>query len=343
MRNLILAGLLVFGAGAASAQQMRAVAVSPDGGTVLAAGDNRVLYTIDAGTLAVTDRRYVPGQVRSLEYSADGRMVFVRTDDRVFSAHAASSFKTRYTIEEIFAVAYAPAADRLALLENSFRGGALNVVVASTGEVLRRIEFPEIDTEILALSPDGTRALILTGSTRSDSEPNENPSTEMKGYERYLFRQQNDGYVSTVVSVNLEDGSWETAETFYRVNFPGEVRMLDGKLAIMNGTGDSALLSADGGAELLDLGSGYVASGRIANDGRSLTLTGGTEIRVHAFDGAAAGEVTREMDATRLPGPAERVTEMDEAADGTLYMVTSAYRIWKLAPGATEVEVQPVY
>ncbi len=343
MRKLLVAAAILVTASAAVAQQMPAVAVSPDGATVLAAGDNRVLYTLDAETLSVTARRYIPGLVRWMDYSADGRNVFIRTDDRTFTARAANSFKTRYRFEDIFAVSYAPAADRIALLENGYKAGVLHILVASTGEVLRRLEFPDIDTEIVALSEDGERVLILTGSERSDDEPNESPSSDLKGYDRYLFRQKNDGYVSTVVSVNVGDGSWATAPTYYRVSFPSQVRMIGDKMMILKGTSDSAFVSADGTTELMDLGSGYMAEGRVNDDGATLTLTGGTEIKLHPLAGTAAGEMTFEVDAGRIDGPGERVTAMDEAADGAVYMVTSAYRIWKLVPGADAVKGGPVF
>lgn len=343
--KVVLAVSLVLGiCTSATAQVMPAVAVSPDGTTVLAAGDNRVVYTLNAETLAVDGRRYVAGLVRWLDYSADGRLIFVRTDNNIFTARAARSFKTAYAVEDISAVSYAPQADRIALLESNYDGGVLHVLVASTGEMVNRVEFPEIRTNYVALADDGASALLLTQSDRSDDEPKENPASELKGYDRYLFRQQNDGYTSQVVSVSVESGEWTLSDTFYRVSFPGQVRMLDGRMAIINGPGDSALVSADGSTDLLNLGSGYIAFGRISDAGSDVVLTGGTDIAVHSLDGAVAAETaSHELETARLDGPAERVTAIDEAADGTLYMVTSGYRIWKVAPGALEADTKPVY
>lgn len=343
MRKILLSGVFSFLAGAATAQVMPAVAVSPDGATVIAAGDNRVVYSLNAETLEVEGRRYVPGLVRWLDFSADGKMVFLRTDNRVFTARASNSFKTLYSVDDIYAVSYAPDADRIALLESNYDGGVLHVLVASTGDTVNRIEFPKIKTEHVALSPDGQSAILLTQSSKSDDEPSESPGSDLKGYDRYLFRQQHDGYVSQVVDVSIGSGEWTASETWYRVSFPGQVRYLDGRMAVVNGTGDTALVSADGTVDLINLGSGYVAAARISDDGASIVLTGGPEIGLHPLANHASGEAEQKLDAGRLDGPAERVTAMDEAADGSLYMVTSGYRLWKLAPGAVEVQAKPVY
>ena len=101
MRLMFWVMAAIFVGSAVSAQQMTAVAVSPDGATVLAAGDNRVLYTLDGATLEVTDRKYIPQQVKEIHYSRDGRRIFLRMDNRLFRAHAAGSFKMLFEVENI--------------------------------------------------------------------------------------------------------------------------------------------------------------------------------------------------------------------------------------------------
>jgi len=343
MRNLLIAMCSIWLAGAVSAQEMTAVAVSPDGATILAAGDNRAVYTLDATSLEVTRRRYIAGQVEWMDYSADGKLIFVRTDDEVFTARAARSFKTIYDVEDIDEVAYAPQVDRILLLESSYKGGVLHLLVASTGEELQRIEFPDLDTEMVALSPDASHALILTSSDSTDDEPKESTPSDLKGYDRYLHRQQNDGYVSTVVSVSLADGAWTTGTTVFRVSFPTHVRMRKDRRAVLGGVGNSAVLSRDGTTDLMNLGDSYIAFGRISDDGATMVTTSGRDIAFHPLNGTATGEATLELEAPKMAGPSERVTAMDEAADGTIYMVTSGYRIWKIAPGAAEVDARAVF
>ncbi len=327
----------------AAGQEIRALAVSPDGSTVMAAGGNRTLYTIDAATMDVTDRRYIPEMVTWLDYSPDGRLLYMLTDEDVLSAHSGGSMKTMFTIEDVDVVSFVPEAGRIAVMENRYDGGIVRLLDAASGEVLTRVELPDLRTSLIALAEDGGSAIILTSSESSDSEAKESTPSDMKGYERYLHRQMHDGYVSTVVALNLEDGSFESAETFYRASGgPDAVTMLDGRMLVLNNTSDSALVSADGAAELVNLGSDYVAFSALAADRASVVLSGGSKVGMFPLTGAEAGPAARSLDAGRMPGPSERASALDEAADGTIWIGTSAYRLWKIAPGAPEVEIAPI-
>ena len=97
MRLPFLAGAFVAFASIVQAQEINSLAISPDGATLLAAGDNRTLYTVDAASLAVTDRKYFPEQIRWVAYSEDGKSVFLRSQERTFSARNATNFKERFS------------------------------------------------------------------------------------------------------------------------------------------------------------------------------------------------------------------------------------------------------
>ena len=205
MRMTVLAGLLAAAvAQPAAAQEMTALAISPDGTTLIAAGDNRVVYTLDAATLTVSDRRYIPEQVRWAAYSTDGQAIFLRTQDRSFLAVEAGSFVKRFGADDIVSVAYAPGAGRLLLLENNYKGGILYMVAATSGKKMYALEMPELRTDDAAISADGSRALLLTNSETSDAEEKAQPGSDLKGHAKYTFRQQNDGYISKIVSVDLK-------------------------------------------------------------------------------------------------------------------------------------------
>jgi hypothetical protein len=334
---------LALTAGAANAQQITAVAVSPDGATLLVAGANRVIYTVDPATLAVTDRRYEPGRVKWMEFSGDGSSIYVLTDDARFAAYAVGSFKQGFTAEGVDAVSYSRTANRLALLENKYDGGILRILQATNGKEMAKIIFPEIDTELVALSDDGKTALILTDGDQTDAEPKANPPSDVKDHDKYLFRQQNDGYMSQVLTVNLQSGEFSAAPTYYRVSFPEQVRMQGDAMAIINDRGDSALVQADGNATLLNLGKDFVSMAWLADDGASMMLNSGDDVAIVPLTEGAVGAPTREFEVGRVQGPTERVSAVDQAGDGTLYMGTTAYRLWKLTPDGAEIEVAPVF
>ncbi len=344
MRILTVAfGAALAWAGPVPAQMITAVSHSPAGDALLVAGDNRVLYTLDPATLQVTDRLHVPGLIRWLGHSADGQTLFLRTDDRVFEARSAGSFKLRYKVEDIAEVAHARDANRIALMENGYKGGVVHLLQAENGKAMIRVELPDIKTDVIALDPGGRRALILTKSAKSEAEPKETPPGDLRGHAKYVFQQEKDGYVSTVVDLDLQSGDFKTADTFYRVSFPAQITMIGDRALVVKSRHDSAWIGPDGSAQLIDMGEDYVASARISADGETVMLMSGTEVAFHALGGAAAGALLREARADKIAGPAERVTAFDEAADGTVYFGTSAYRLWKIAPGATEIEAVAVY
>lgn len=345
MGRAIVCGLwlAVFGQ-AAQAQEITALAISPDGATLLAAGDNRVIYTLDATALTVSDRRYEPEQVRWMTYSDDGQTVFWRTQDRTFSARAAGSFKERFGAEKIVSVSYARDAGRIALLENNYKGGVLHVVAATSGKKVLDLEMPEMRTDDVVLSADASTALMLTNSESSDAEEKAQPGSDLKGHAKYEFRQQHDGYISKIVTADLNAGTFDVADTWFRVSSPSQVRMMGEAAAFVNGVSDTGLVRPDGTTVLLDLGERFASFVRISDDGKSIVLTNGPELQVHALQGTAIAETPSLLvKAGRMAGPAERVTAMAEGTDGTLYFGTSAYRVWKLAQGATAVEIAEVF
>jgi len=343
MRLHLLAGAFIAIASFAQAQEIHSLAISPDGATLLAAGDNRTLYTVDAGNLAVTDRQYFPEQIRWVAYSEDGKSVFLRSQERTFSARNATNFKERFSAENIVSVAYAPNARRLLLLENNYKGGVLHMVAATSGKKMLLLDMPDLRTDDIAVSDDGSRALILTNSESSDTEEKVQPGSDLKGYDKYAFRQNNDGYISKMVAVDLNAGSYDVADTAYRVSSPSQVRMLGDQAVFVNSVSDTGLVAADGTSKLVNLGDKYVSFARINDAGTQVVLTSNSKIAVHPLQNGAVGDPLLEVEAEDIPGPAERVTAMAEAADGTLYFATSAYRIWKLPNGSDQIEVMNVY
>lgn len=330
-------------AGLAGAQTINAVAVSPDGTGLLVAGDNRVLYTLDPSDLSVTDRAYVPGEIEWMEFSADGRTVYFRHDDETFVARAAGSNKQRFTMEGIDEVSYAPDANRILLMEDNYKEAVLHLLQAANGKVLKTITIKDIDAEQVSLSADGSYALVLTDSDKSETEEKKDVPSDLKNHDKYLFRQQNDGYVSNVLKVDMRTGEFTTVETFYKVSYPKQIRSTENGMVIVKDRGDSAFVTADGVATMIDMGEDYISYARLSDDGTTMMLASGTEVAFSPMQDGGVSSTKRELDAGRMPGPSERVTAVDEAGDGTLYFGTSAYRIWKIAPGSDKIEAAPVF
>ncbi len=345
MKRYITVGIaaLMLASQGAVAHEIEALTISPDGATLLVAGDNRVLYRMATADMSVAERRYIPEQIKWISYSADGDTVFLRTNDGTFQAVNSGSFKVKFSAEDVDAVSYAPDARRLALLDANYKGGILTVLAATSGKLMSTLEMPDIRTTDVALSGDGTSAILLTSSKSSDAEEKAQPGSDLKGYDKYLFRQEHDGYISQVVSADLRAGSFAVADTYFRVTQPNYVQMMGDAMTLVNGVNDSAMIQPGGTAKLLDMGENYVGHSRISNDGTKIIMTTNRDVRFHPFDNGVAGEMTREVQAESIGGPSERVTAITEGTDGTVYLGTSAYRIWKIAPGSDTIEAATVY
>jgi hypothetical protein len=228
-------------------------------------------------------------------------------------------------------------------LDGNYKGGILTVLAATSGKLMSQLEMPDIRTNDVALSADGSSAILLTSSQSSDAEEKAQPGSDLKGYDKYLFRQEHDGYISQVVTADLNAGSFEVADTYFRVSQPKYVRMIGDAMTIVNGVNDSAMIKAGGTAQMLDMGEAYVGHSRISNDGTEIIMSINRDVRFHPFSNGAAKEMTREVKADNIGGPSERVTAIAEGTDGTVYLGTSAYRIWKIARGSDTMEIATVY
>ena len=337
----LAAAMLVPQAG--MAHEIEALTISPDGGTLLVAGDNRVLYRLATADMSVSERRYIPEQIKWISYSEDGDTVFLRTNDGTFQAVNSGSFKVKFSADDVDAVSYAPAARRIALLDANYKGGILTVLAATSGKQMSKLEMPDIRTTDVALSADGNSAILLTSSKSSDAEEKVQPGSDLKGYPKYVFRQEHDGYISQVVSADLKAGSFEVADTYFRVSQPKYVQMMGDAMTLVNGVTDSAMIAPDGSAKMMDMGENYVGHSRISNDGTEIIMSTNRDVRFHPFSNGVAGEMTREVKGDDIGGPSERVTAITEGTDGTIYLGTSAYRIWKIAPGSDTIEAATVY
>ncbi|WP_323769463.1 WD40 repeat domain-containing protein [Antarctobacter sp.] len=335
---LALAG---FSAGAAHAQTIETISVSPDGKTVLVGGSNRTVYTISAETMEVTGRRYVPQLVRQIVHGAIGEMVFFRDDADVLTAYKVDGMTEAWQVSDVDDMVYDAPSRVIAALDKHFKDDSVRLLQASTGEQLARVAMGKIKADLIALEPGAGKALILTGYTKTDAEQKQDEPTDLTKLQKADFKQKTDGYVSNVVTVDFVAGSFEMAETGYRVSYPKAVRLDGDKMMVLRTNMDSMLLGPDGTGELIDLGEDYFNHAGIDAKGESYILSKGVELRFVPVNGEGAEGLLK---GDRLRGgPAEWITAMTEASDGTLYFGTNAYRLLKVGPTRGKIEIMPIY
>lgn len=336
--TLALAG---FSAGVACAQTIETISVSPDGKTVLVGGSNRTVYTVSADTLAVTGRRYVPQLVRQITHGAGGELVFFRDDADVLTAYKVDGMSEAWKVSDVDDMAYDAETRTIAALDQHFKDDSVRLLQAATGDQQARVAMGKIKANLIALAPGAGKALILTGYTKSDAEEKQEEPADLTKLQKADFKQKTDGYVSNVVTVDFEAGSFEMAETAYRVSYPKAVRFSGGRMMVLRTNVDSMMLGPDGSGALIDLGEDYFNHAGIDAAGESYVLSKGVELRFVPVKGEGAEGVLK---GDRLRGgPAEWITAMAEAPDGTLYFGTNAYRLLKVGPGRGRIEIMPVF
>lgn len=326
---------------AVQAQAIETISVSADGKTVLVGGSNRTVYSVDAETLEVTNRRYVSELVRQIIHGANGDLVFFRDDADNLNAFNTSDMSFAWAARDVDEMVYDAGSNTLAVLDEHYKDDSVRLLSATDGEQKQRIVMGKLKSDMIALAPGAGKALIVTGYTKTDKEEKQEEPDNLTKLEKADFKQKTDGYVSTVVTVDFGAGSFETAETPYRVSYPKAVRMAGDQIMILRTNRDSMLLGSDGSGALIDLGEDYFNFSGIDAKGETYILTNGVEIRFVPVDGGAAQGL---LSAERLRGgPAEWVTAMGEAADGTLYFGTNAYRLMKVSPSRGKIDVMEVY
>lgn len=335
---LALAG---FSAGAAQSQSIETISVSSDGKTVLVGGSNRTVYTISADSMEVTGRRYVPHLVRQIVHGAIGELVFFRDDADVVTAYKVDGMTEAWSVSDVDDMAYDAQTRVIAALDQHFKDDSVRLLQASTGEQLARVAMGKIKANLIALEPGAGKALILTGYTKTDAEQKQDEPEDLTKLQKADFKQMTDGYVSNVVTVDFVSGSFEMAETPYRVSYPKAVRVSDGKMMILRTNVDSMMLGPDGTGALIDLGEDYFNHAGIDAKGENYILAKSVELRFMPVSGEGAEGVLK-GDHLR-GGPAEWVTAMTEAADGTLYFGTNAYRLLRVGPTRGKIEIMPVF
>jgi WD40 repeat protein len=149
-------------------QPIRAVAFSPDGATVVTAGDDQLIHTWSADTGAAYDvLKGHQGPIKSLAFAPDGVLVSTANDGAVLAWNLTPEWKVERTIgtgeagspltDRVNAVAFSPDGKQLATGSGEpSRGGELKVWDVATGQLLH--DFPKVHSDAVlsvAFSPDG--------------------------------------------------------------------------------------------------------------------------------------------------------------------------------------------
>lgn len=322
-----------------------AIAVSPDGGTVAAGGDNRVLYLVDPATLEVRQRIAIGTNPLELWYSADGStLAMLTTDDEVLFFDTAS-WTEKGVQENVLAVAQAAAADRLVVLGRPKKGqdGSMTtplLVLPLTGGAPTSEITVVGEAVSIASRPDASAFAVLTKQVKDESETKQDPPSDLKGIDKEIFRLQHDQQASEIVLVDATGAETGRQKTWYSqsgiltgVYAADAVHFLGYSNKNAKFAADGSLLAVYEGPVSYNYGLGSdAAQGRVAvgslRDGGIVTL-------------ADATSVTFTIDQGR--GWPEYFKGFAFAPDGALWGGTTAFRLVHVGADGTLIAVKPVF
>lgn len=321
-----------------------AIAVSPDGATVAAAGDNHALYLLDPATLEVRQRLHLGSNPQEMWFSADGATLAVWTLDDEIRLLSTADWSLKATVPDVFLVAHAAQADALAVLGRAQRkdnvaSTPLRLVALGDGAIkldaVAKGEFVG-----LAAKPDAAGFVLITKPAKDESEAKADTPKDLKGAEKETFEQQHDGNVAEVLV--LDAAGAETARVTSWFSQSGTlVGAFDGARAHFVGYGNENLtVNADGSLVGLFQGPTSYNYGIGVSPDQTRVAIGGLRdgSLVTLADGAAA---IYEID--DLPGWPEYYKGFAFAPDGSVFAGTTSYRLVHIGADGTLIAVKPVF
>ena len=347
---LIALGLVLLAAPAAPARGpqwwgLGAVAVSPDGKTVITGGQNCTLYVLDAASLKVTRRHWLGTRIGALEFNRDGSVILIEDDKNTVHFLRAGDLKPVATVKNTAYISACRSADLLAgARPRDWRGAkAVCILSLNDGSEKAKMDLPA-GTQVnrVALSPDGRRLAVLTREIKDKQKLAEKPKPPagLTGLAVNKFQMQHDGKQSKLLIYEAPSGKLlKTHDLWYTSGHQWTTLLFDGETAVVfNYFNLNSKIAAVGTVELFRVRG--LAYGRGVSSDATRLATGSlrTGSLVRADDLTA-----KRFRIKAIKGFPEYFAGFTFHTDGSAYGVTSCFRIVKLSKDAEVQNVVPVY
>lgn len=347
---LLGASLLCFAqpAGAATpTDAFGAIAVSPDGATVVASGSPRTFYVLDAGTLEVKDRVWHGYSPLRLNWSKDGRTLALFHTDDVVTFFDAGTLKEMSSTEKFTDHCFALEAEKLVtMLSGREQGGkvpvTLTVYSLASGEKLSsaEIEYTAPVTSI-GCSADASDILIATREYDTASEEKKQPPQDLPREEQPEFRKRHDGKAMWVGWFDGDLKKGPEFESWFSSSSPSLFFIKDGTALWLRSGSENAAFGKEGSIEMKPLAKASSFYGELASEDHGYFLVG-TLGKGQIVTTATLEEVEFSFP-DRLKGWPEYLYGFAIAPDGTIYGGTSGYRMLRISPEGKVLDMKPVH
>lgn len=317
-----------------------AVAVSPDGETVVAAGDSRTLYVLDAETLTVKERHWLGTTVTRMTFTGDGSALIVAGSDGALQWLQTSDWQPNGVTAKADQAIFAHGAQ---LIVGKSGSKKLIIYSMTDGKKQQEIETGELRISHYGLSPDGKRLMVWDSGATDENEPKVSYGDipkDLKGVARDEFRQRNDGRTSTYRFYDLASGEvTQEAKSWYQSNSSSIIGFVGDDVVVVPYNGLSLRLAKDGSASAFELSHGLNYGSALNADHSKIA---GGSLRDYSISATTdmAGAKTQ---IDKIKGWPEYFESFTFAADGTAYAGTSAYRVVKIHADGSTALVKPVF
>ena len=320
-----------------------AVALSPDGKVMAAAGDNRTLYVLDPAKMEVVQRVWLGVCIINLEFNKDGSTLVVEDSDGTLHLLDTGNWQEKKNLPKAGSMTTAPLVDLAAGLDPDYNGHVIRILSMSDLSEKGQLKF-EKGRKVVAIGLDaqGQRLAVMFESVNDESEPKgAKPPAELKGLEAEDFKLKNDGK-TTVLAVYKVPGGELISENkiYYSPSYTGAKLLFQGENpVVVNYSNLNAIVDAKGNVTLFALQNSYNYGLGFSAD-QKVIMSGGLSVGTYTKTADMSGTVFKP---DKLPGWPEYFKGFTVASDGTAYGSTSGYRIMKISPSGAFEKSVPVY
>ena len=318
------------------------VAISPDGKTLVAAGDTRTLVIMDPESLEVKNRIWAETTITDLHYSKDGEILLVGDSAERVLTYKTADWSRKSVLDKRDLVSLARDADLFAAMEEDYANGP-SVFFHSVADnsIKGSMRFAKGERVIgLGLNADGTKVGVVFAGKDDPSEKKveyKDIPKDLKEPARTTFQQQNDGKTGRIVFAEVPSGKILADHKTYYTTTSCDVVLNGDKACLVVTSGPQAMVGADGNIELFLLPQYGYGSG--VSPDRKLIVAGGMgQYSITGFDPIAPVNGK----ASSLPGFPEYFKGFATNNDGPIYAATTGYRVMRINRNGNVEKEAPV-
>lgn len=351
MRTTRAIGLLFAVSGIMSSVQaavpknaLGAIAISPDGAMLVAAGDNRALYVLDPVSLEVKQRVSIGINPQEAFFTKDGATLAIYDEDGDMHIYSVADWSEKAVVKDGEAMAVSPAADTFVTLAYPTSSGgtyATPFAIYSMIDGSKKLEGSIVgQAKSIAAAPDGSSYVVLIARQEDANEAKTATPADLKDLAKLEFEKKNDGSTSQVVKLDSAGKELSRVTTWYST-YETLRGVANADAAWLLGYSNQNLrVGNDGSIQLFVLAPSYLYGMGFAPDGAKVAAGSLRDGTIYNFaDGAA---VTYELDETPSGFP-EYLVGFTFAPDGSAYVGTTAYRLAHIGADGKIIAVKPVF